>query len=91
MSGSVAFACFRKSLWSQLRGFDEKLLTNEDYDFNYRARARGEARESRGRYERSSRLLPADIIAKRTETLGKIIGGLTKTIRTIEQRPNRQP
>src|SRR5438093_1454338 len=53
--------------------------------------ARGEARESRGRYERSSRLLPADIIAKRTETLSKIIGGLTKTIRTIEQRPDRQP
>jgi len=39
---TVAFACFRKSLWSQLGGFDEKLLTNEDYDFNYRARARGE-------------------------------------------------
>lgn len=38
---TVAFACFRKSLWSELGGFDEKLLTNEDYDFNYRARARG--------------------------------------------------
>ena len=38
---TVAFACFRKSLWSALSGFDEKLLTNEDYDFNYRARARG--------------------------------------------------
>lgn len=38
---TVAFACFRKSLWSALGGFDEKLLTNEDYDFNYRARARG--------------------------------------------------
>jgi GT2 family glycosyltransferase len=25
-----------------LGGFDEKLLTNEDYDFNYRVRARGE-------------------------------------------------
>lgn len=42
--------------------------------------ARGEARESRGRYERCSRLLPAEAIAKRTETLSKIIGGLTKTI-----------
>jgi succinoglycan biosynthesis protein ExoA len=39
---TVAFACFRKSLWYELGGFDEKLLTNEDYDFNYRARARGD-------------------------------------------------
>jgi succinoglycan biosynthesis protein ExoA len=39
---TVAFACFRKSLWTELGGFDEKLLTNEDYDFNYRVRARGE-------------------------------------------------
>jgi len=51
--------------------------------------ARGEARESRGRYERCSRLLSAETIAKRTETLSKIVGGLTKTIRTIENRPNR--
>ena len=39
---TVAFACFRKSLWLELGGFDERLLTNEDYDFNYRVRARGE-------------------------------------------------
>ena len=39
---TVAFACFSKSLWSELGGFDERLLTNEDYDFNYRVRARGE-------------------------------------------------
>ena len=39
---TVAFACFRKSLWMSLGGFNEKLLTNEDYDFNYRARQRGE-------------------------------------------------
>lgn len=39
---TVAFACFRKSLWTKLGGFDEELLTNEDYDFNYRVRARGE-------------------------------------------------
>ncbi|MGH9932739.1 MAG: glycosyltransferase family 2 protein [Pyrinomonadaceae bacterium] len=38
---TVAFACFSKSLWSELGGFDEKLLTNEDYDFNYRVRAHG--------------------------------------------------
>ena len=39
---TVAFACFRKSLWLELGGFDERLLTNEDYDFNYRVRERGE-------------------------------------------------
>ncbi len=38
---TVAFACFRKSLWTDLGGFDEALLTNEDYDFNYRARRSG--------------------------------------------------
>lgn len=52
--------------------------------------ARGEARESRGRYERCVRLLSAEAIKKQTETLSKIIGGLTKTIQTIESRPNRQ-
>jgi glycosyltransferase involved in cell wall biosynthesis len=39
---TVAFACFRKSLWQALGGFNESLLTNEDYDFNYRARLSGE-------------------------------------------------
>lgn len=39
---TVAFACFRKSIWAELGGFDEQLLTNEDYDFNYRVRERGE-------------------------------------------------
>lgn len=38
---TVAFACFRKALWQQLGGYDESLLTNEDYDFNYRARLQG--------------------------------------------------
>jgi GT2 family glycosyltransferase len=38
---TVAFACFRKSLWQELGGFNESLLTNEDYDFNYRVRASG--------------------------------------------------
>lgn len=38
---TVAFACFRKSLWEQLGGFNEGLLTNEDYDFNYRIRQSG--------------------------------------------------
>jgi succinoglycan biosynthesis protein ExoA len=38
---TVAFACFRKSLWQKLGGYNEALLTNEDYDFNYRTRAGG--------------------------------------------------
>lgn len=38
---TVAFACFRKSLWKKLGGFNEALHTNEDYDFNYRARQAG--------------------------------------------------
>jgi len=38
---TVAFACFRKSLWEELGGFNEALLTNEDYDFNYRVRLSG--------------------------------------------------
>ncbi len=38
---TVAFACFRKSLWKELGGFNEGLLTNEDYDFNYRIRQSG--------------------------------------------------
>lgn len=39
---TVAFACFRKSLWQRLGGYDESLLTNEDYDFNYRSRLHGD-------------------------------------------------
>lgn len=38
---TVAFACFRKSLWMELGGFNETLLANEDYDFNYRIRESG--------------------------------------------------
>ncbi len=38
---TVAFACFRKSLWEKVGGFNESLLTNEDYDFNYRVRQTG--------------------------------------------------
>ena len=38
---TVAFACFRKSLWQELGGFNESLLTNEDYDFNFRVRRSG--------------------------------------------------
>ncbi len=38
---TVAFSCFRRSLWRELGGFDETLLTNEDYEFNYRVRLTG--------------------------------------------------
>ena len=38
---TVAFACFRKSTWSELGGYNESLHTNEDYDFNYRVRRSG--------------------------------------------------
>ena len=48
--------------------------------------ARGEARESRGRYERCKRLLPVAVIEKRISVLNQIIGGLTKTINTLERK-----
>ena len=38
---TVAFACFKKELWREIGGFDEELLTNEDYEFNYRVRLNG--------------------------------------------------
>ena len=38
---TVAFACFRKELWQDLGGFDERLSANEDYEFNYRVRLSG--------------------------------------------------
>jgi four helix bundle protein len=57
--------------------------------------ARGEARESKGRFARCKRLLSAETITARTTTLDRIIGGLTKTINTIENRkattPTRPP
>ena len=50
--------------------------------------SRSEARESRGRYERCHHLLPPETIARRVATLSHIIGGLSKTIKTIETRPH---
>lgn len=38
---TVAFACFRKELWREVGGFDERLSANEDYEFNYRVRVHG--------------------------------------------------
>lgn len=48
--------------------------------------ARGEARESLGRYERCRHLLPADVVVQRVAALNQIIGGLTKTLTTMEQK-----
>lgn len=48
--------------------------------------ARGEARESKGRYNRMKFLLPAEVITARVATLDRIIGGLTTTINTIESK-----
>ena len=48
--------------------------------------ARGEARESRGRYRRSRHLLPAEVMTKRLAPLDQIIGGFTNTINTVEQK-----
>lgn len=53
--------------------------------------SRGEARESKGRYGRCARLLPAATIQARVTFLDRIIGGLTKTINTIESRSSRHP
>ncbi|HXD33611.1 MAG TPA: glycosyltransferase family 2 protein [Pyrinomonadaceae bacterium] len=39
---TVAFACFRKTLWEEIGGFNEKLAANEDYEFNYRVRKHGQ-------------------------------------------------
>ena len=51
--------------------------------------ARGEARESRGRYVRCRHLLPEDLIAQRIAMLDRIIGGLTQSINTIEKNRDR--
>jgi four helix bundle protein len=52
--------------------------------------SRGEARESRGRYERCNHLLPPETITQRVSALSRIIGGLSKTIQTVENRARRQ-
>ena len=51
--------------------------------------SRGKARESRGRYERCRHLLSAETIAQRIAALDHIIGGLTKTLQSIEQKRRR--
>lgn len=48
--------------------------------------ARGEARESKGRYWRMRFLLPLETVNKRRAVLDQIIGGLTASINTIESK-----
>lgn len=38
---TVPFGCFRRAVWQELGGFNEQVLTNEDYEFNYRVRQSG--------------------------------------------------
>ncbi len=38
---TVPFGCFRRELWQRLGGYNEALLTNEDYEFANRARQGG--------------------------------------------------
>ena len=38
---TVPFGTFPRAVWEALDGFDESLEANQDYDFNYRARAAG--------------------------------------------------
>ncbi len=39
---TVPFGCYRRATWENAGGYNEKLLTNEDYEFNYRVRMRGQ-------------------------------------------------
>ena len=55
---TVPFGTFRKSLWRELGGFDEALMTNEDYDFNYRARRAGADVRLDGRIRSTYRARP---------------------------------
>jgi glycosyltransferase involved in cell wall biosynthesis len=38
---TVPFGCFKKQLWEKLGGYNETLLTNEDYEFAERVRTSG--------------------------------------------------
>jgi len=39
---TVPYGCYRKSTWEKIGGYNEKLQTNEDYEFNYRVRLDGQ-------------------------------------------------
>jgi cellulose synthase/poly-beta-1,6-N-acetylglucosamine synthase-like glycosyltransferase len=37
----AVMSCYRRQVWETIGGYDESLLTNEDFDFDYRASAAG--------------------------------------------------
>lgn len=84
----------RKLVRQQIRSFDSVCANIEEgYGRGFGKElpqhlkiARGEARESKGCYERCSKLLPAVTFQARVKTLDRIIGGLSKTISPIENR-----
>lgn len=61
------------------RGFGRELVQFYRY-------SRGSARESKGWYRRARHLLPAEIVAKRTNLLNEIIAILVATINRLERR-----
>ena len=61
------------------RGFGRELAQFYRY-------SRGSARESRGWYQRARHLLPAEVVAARTQLLDEIIGILVATIERRRQR-----
>lgn len=48
--------------------------------------SRGSARESKGWYKRSKYLLPSDLILERCSILDGLIGMITKSIETLENK-----
>ncbi len=48
--------------------------------------ARGEARESLGRFQRCGQILPKELVQKRVATLNQIIGSLSRSIITLENK-----
>lgn len=38
---TVPYGCFSKAHWGRIGGYNERLLVNEDYEFNYRTRQAG--------------------------------------------------
>lgn len=51
--------------------------------------AQGEARESKGRFERMRALLSDEVVASRISALNQIIGRLAKTISTLERKQSK--
>jgi len=52
--------------------------------------SRGSARETKGWYQRSAKLLPAELVSDRTQKLNGIIAMLSKTIKTLEEKNGKK-